>query len=341
MPIRFAAIGLNHNHIYGLCAQLMAAGADLVGFYAIEPDLIAAFSERFPQAKLARSEAELLEDPTIQLIASAAIPDERVPLGIRVMQHGKDYVVDKPGIVSLAQLADARRVQAETGRIYSVHFSERLGSPASQKVSELLAQGVIGDVVHMQGMGPHRIGQNPRPDWFWDTRRYGGILADIGSHQVDQYLAYSGATEVEVALSQVANFHHPQQPRFQDFGDLILRSPTSTAHIRVDWFSPDGLDVFGDARLFLIGTEGYIEARKTIDIAGRAGGNHVFVTTNQGVEYIDCQDVPLLYGPQLIEDVLNRTETAMPQAHCFLACELILTAQEQAAQLGHLADVAD
>jgi predicted dehydrogenase len=337
MSIRFAAIGLNHGHIYGICRQLLDAGAELVGFYAPEPDLASAFAERYPHVKQAASAEELLEDPSIHLIASAAIPDERGPLGIKAMQHGKDYVVDKPGFVSLAQLAEARRVQAETERIYSVYFSERLGSRASQKVSELLEQGVIGDVVHMTGMGPHRIGQNPRPDWFWEFERFGGILNDIGSHQIDQYLAYSGATEVEVVFSQVANFHHPEHPTFQDFGDLILRSPTSTAHIRVDWFSPNGLGVFGDARLFLIGTDGYIEARKIIDIAGRSGGNHVFVANESGVEYIDCNDVHLPYGDQLIQDVLNRTETAMTQEHCFLTCELILKAQVQAAKLGHLA----
>ena len=337
MSIRFAAIGLNHGHIYGMCNILLDAGAELVGFYASEPELATPFAERYPQAKLARSADELLEDPSIQLIASAAIPDERAPLGIRAMRQGKDYMVDKPGFVTLAQLNEARQVQAETGRIYSVFFSERLGSRASQKVSELLEQGVIGEVVHMTGMGPHRIGQNPRPDWFWEVEHFGGILNDIGSHQIDQYLAYSGATEVEVVFSQVANFHHPQHPTFQDFGDLILRSPNSTAHIRVDWFSPDGLGVFGDARLFLIGTEGYIEARKIIDIAGRPGGNHVFVANSNGVEYIDCKDVDLPYGEQLIQDVLNRTDTALPQEQCFLACELILKAQAQAAKLGHLA----
>ena len=337
MSIRFAAIGINHGHIYGICRQLMGAGAELVGFYATEPDLIQQFSETYPQAKLAESEAVLLEDPTIDLIASSAIPDQRGPIGIRAMQHGKDYICDKPGLVSLEQLAQVRRVQAETQRIYSVFFSERFGSRSAEKLGQLLQQGVIGEVVHMEGMGPHRIGLTPRPDWFWEEARIGGILNDIGSHQVDQYLTFSGAKDVEVVFSQVANYHHPDAPTFQDFGDLILRSPNSTAHIRVDWFSPDGLGVFGDGRIFLVGTDGYIESRAIIDIAGRPGGGHLFVVNAGGPQYIDCQDVALSYGPNIIQDVLNRTETAMTQEHCFYACELILKAQAQATKLGHLA----
>ena len=337
MSIRFAAIGLNHGHIYGICNQLIDAGAELVGFYATEPDLIEQFGKRYPQAPLAESAEQLLEDPTIHLIASASIPVERAPLGIRAMQHGKDYITDKPGIVTLEQLAEVRRVQAETRRIYSVHFSERFANAAAQKMGELVEQGVIGEVVQMQGMGPHSIGINPRPDWFWKPEYFGGILNDIGSHQIDQYLAYTGARDVEVVFSQVANYHHPQHPTFEDFGDFVLRSPTSTAHIRVDWFSPGGLGVFGDGRTFLIGTEGYIEARKIIDIGGHAGGNHLFVVNDKGIVHIDCNNVPLSYGPQIIQDVLNRTETAMTQEHCFYTCELILKAQAQADRLGHLA----
>jgi hypothetical protein len=43
--------------------------------------------------------------------------------------------------------------------------------------------------------------------------------------------------------------------------------------------------------------------------------------------------VDLPYGGQLVNDVLNRTETAMSQEHCFLATELALKAQKQAKKL--------
>jgi predicted dehydrogenase len=336
--VRFGVIGINHPHIYGQTNLLLRANAELVAFYATEPDLIAQFTKAYPQARQAQSAEEILEDESLQLIVSATIPDERAPLGIRAMQHGKDYMSDKPGFVSLEQLAEARRIQAETGRIYSIAYSERLDVPAAVKAGELVQAGAVGEVIQTVGFGPHRTRLHTRPDWFFLAERYGGIITDIGSHQVDQFLFYTGSTEAEVVTAQVGNFKHPQYPGLEDFGDLVLRGNKGMGYIRVDWYTPDGLDTWGDGRLFIVGTEGYIELRKYTDIAGRDGGNHLFLVDQQGVQYIDCNDVALPYGSQLVHDIIHRTETAMTQAHCFLASELALTAEAQATRLGNLSD---
>jgi predicted dehydrogenase len=334
--IRFSAIGLNHGHIYGQVDALLQTGAEFVSFYAREPDLVAQFAKGYPQAKLARSVEEILEDESIHLIASAAIPCERAPLGLAVMQHGKDYMSDKPGFTTLAQLAEARQMQAQTGRIYSIYFSERLGNRATVKAGELVKAGAIGQVVQTVGLGPHRIGLYDRPDWFFRREQYGGILTDIASHQVDQFLFFTGSTQVEVAAAQVANYKYPEHPELEDFGEMILRGDRGTGYIRVDWFTPEGLPTWGDGRLVVLGTEGYIELRKYCDVAGRPGGDHLFLVDQEGMHYIDCSHVELPYGRQLLDDVLKRTETAMPQNHCFLASELALRAQAQAQRLGNL-----
>jgi predicted dehydrogenase len=328
--IRFAVIGLNHAHIYGQTEAVVRGGGELVAVYAKEPDLLAAYLKQFPQAKTARSEQEILDDQSIRLVVSAAIPDERAPLGIRVMEHGKDYMSDKPGITSLEQLAAVRRVQAQTRRIYSIMYSERFENRATVRAGELVKAGAIGKVVQTIGLGPHRINPKSRPAWFWDRARYGGILCDIGSHQADQFLFFTGSTKAEVVAAQVANVNNREHAAFEDFGDMMLRGDGGTGYVRVDWFTPDGLPTWGDVRLTIIGTDGYIEVRKNVDISGRPGGNHLFLVDQKDVRYIDCRDVLLPYGPQLVSDVVNRTETAMPQAHCFLATELALKAQAQA-----------
>lgn len=331
--IKFAVIGLNHSHIYSQVEAVLRGGGDLVWFYAKEPDLAAAFSKRYPQAKLARSENEILEDPAIQLILSAAIPNERAPLGIRVMQHRKDYMSDKPGATSLDQLAEVRRVQAETKRIYSIMYSERMENRATVKAGELAKAGAIGRVIQTVSLGPHRMNIKSRPHWFFDTSYYGGILCDIASHDADQFLFFTGSTQAEVVASQVGNVHHPQYPKFEDFGDMMLRGNSGTGYIRVDWFTPDGLASWGDGRLTVLGTDGFMEVRKNIDIAGRPGESHLFLVDQKETRYIDCSKQNLPYGQQLVSDVLNRTETAMPQAHCFLAMELVLKAQKQSQRL--------
>jgi predicted dehydrogenase len=331
--IRFAVVGINHPHINSQVGAVLRGGGELVWLYAKEPDLVKDFQTRFPQVKLARSEDEVLQDASIQLVVSSAIPVERAPLGIRVMRHGKDYMADKPGITTLAQLAEVRRVQAETRRIYSIMFSERFENRATVRAGELVKAGAIGHVVQTIGLGPHRIANTTRPAWFWEKSLFGGILCDIASHQADQFLFFTGSTRADVVAAQVGNVHYPQYPEFEDFGDVMLRGNSGTGYIRVDWFTPDGLSTWGDGRLTILGTEGFIEIRKNVDIAGRPGESHLFIVDQKNTRYVDCATVELPYGRLLVDDVLHRTETAMPQAHCYLATELVLKAQQQAQRL--------
>jgi predicted dehydrogenase len=328
--IRFSVININHSHIYGMCNAVIKGGGELVAVYAKEADLLAQFSKSFPQAKVAANPKEILEDNSIQLILSSGIPDERGPLGIEVMKHGKDYLVDKPGITTLEQLAAVRKVQKETKRIYSIMYSERFENKATIKASELVQAGAIGNVIQTIGLGPHKINPKSRPDWFWEKKRYGGIICDIGSHQFDQYLHFTGSTSAEVVASQVGNTHHKDHPNFEDFGDVMLKGNGGMGYIRVDWFTPDGLKTWGDGRLTILGSEGFIEIRKNIDIARYNSGNHLYMANNKETVYMDCKDVELPFGRLFVDDVINRTETAMTQAHCFLATELALKAQKMA-----------
>jgi predicted dehydrogenase len=317
--IRFSVININHSHIYGMIQAVTRGGGQLVSVYAKEPELIAAFTK------------QILEDNTIQLIMSSGIPDERAPLGIRVMQHGKDYLVDKPGITTPEQLAEVRRVLKETKRIYSIMYSERFENKATVKAGELVKAGAIGKVIQTAILAPHRISPKTRPEWFFDKKRFGGILCDIGSHQFDQFLFFTGSTKAEVVASQVGNTAHPQWPKFEDFGDVMLRGNGGSGYIRVDWFTPDGLNSWGDGRLTILGTDGYIEVRKNIDIAtDHKGGNHLYLVNQKETKYIDCNQEPLPFGELLVNDIINRTETAMSQEHCLLATELALKAQKNA-----------
>ena len=334
--VRFAVTGLNHGHIYDMTQSMLAAGAEPTCFFASEDDLAARFSKAFPQIPRVVSLSEILEDERIQLVLNAGIPVERGPMGIQVMKHGKDYMVDKPGFTTLEQLDEARKVQSETGQIYSVCYSERFMTRSTAKASELVSAGALGEVIQTLSMGPHLRRFHTRPDWFFEKEKYGGILTDIGSHNFDQFLHFTGSTSAEIVSSQVANFHHLQYPELEDFGDVTVRGNGGVGYIRVDWFTPDGLGVWGDGRLFILGTDGYIELRKYIDIAGKPGSDHLFLVDQKETRYIDCKDVSLPYGPALLYDIINRTETAMTQAHSFLAMELALKAEAMADRLGHL-----
>jgi predicted dehydrogenase len=249
------------------------------------------------------------------------------------MKHGKDFMVDKPGITSLEQLAEARRVQKETGRIFDVFYGESLENRAVVRANRLVRDGAIGRVIQVVGFGPHRTNPKSRPEWFWDPKYFGGILCDIASHQAYHFLSFTGSKTVEVVAAQVANVRHADRPRFQDFGDATWRGDGGTGYVRVDWFTPDGLPTWGDGRITILGTDGYIEIRSNVDIAGRKGGEHLFLVDQKETRHIDCSDEKLTFGGDLVSDVLDRTETAMPQARSFLAMELVLKAQAAAQRL--------
>ena len=328
--IRFSAIGLDHAHIYGMTRAIQRGGGELVSFFAADPAQIAAYRKEFGDVKLASSEAEILNDKSVQLVLGAPIPDLRAPLGVRVMKAGKDYLGDKPAITSLEQLAEVRKTIRETKRKFAIMYSERFEVRAAVHAGELVQQGAIGKVIQTVNLAPHRVNAPSRPEWFWDKARYGGILTDIGSHQADQFLFYTGSTQAHVVAAQTGNVAYPKYPKFEDFGDMVATGNGGTGYIRVDWFTPDGLDTWGDGRLFILGTEGYIELRKYTNVAVAKGGNHLFIVDKKQARYIDCNKVPLPFGPQFVRDVVERTEVAQNQEQCLLATELVLEAQKMA-----------
>jgi predicted dehydrogenase len=336
--IKFAVCGISHDHIHAMIGAIQRGGGELVAYWGLEPDKLAAFRRRYPNAAAAPSQDAIIDRADIQLVLSSHIANERAGIGVRAMKAGKDFLADKPGITTLDDLALVRRTIAETGRIYGVLYSERLEVPAAVHAGELIAQGAIGKVIQTINIAPHQVIQNGglagggtgRPDWFWVDTQFGGILCDIGSHQIDQFLYYTGSTRAEVVASQIANVRHPEHPHFQDFGDMTLRGDKGFGYVRLDWFTPNGLGTWGDGRLFILGTDGYIEIRKYADVAVAKKGNNLFLVDGRNARYIDCNNGPLPFGPQFVADIVNRTHTAQDQAQCLLAAELSIRAQMNA-----------
>lgn len=330
----FAAAHFDHGHIYGQCNGLIEAGAQLKWVFDTDPKKVEAFLAKYPGVRAARSMDEILADSEVQLVAAAAIPNLRGPLGCRVMEAGKDYFTDKTPFTTLDQLDEARAVVARTGRKYAVYFSERLHVESAMYATELVQQGAIGRVLQVIGLGPHRLGTG-RPDWFFKKEQYGGILCDIGSHQFEQFLTFTGATDAVVAHAAVANYANPETPELEDFGEANLVGDNgATNYVRVDWFTPKGLSTWGDGRMTILGTKGYIELRKYVDVGREKTGDHVYLVDEQGEHHLEVAGkVGYKFFGELILDCLNRTEKAMTQRHAFKAAELCLRAQAAARRL--------
>ena len=328
--MRFGVVGIDHRHVYHLAGGLIDAGAECVGYdpQTSDPRVLLGLRERFPHLE-AMDRRTLLESEQIDIICSAAIPSERAGIAIEAMRHGKDVMVDKPGITSFAQLDAVQQVVQDTGRIFSICFSERFVVPANEVAGRLITDGAIGQVIQTVGLGPHRLNRTMRPNWFFDRDCFGGILTDIASHQIDQFLFFTASTDARVVASSVGSFGGTA-PGFQDFGEILLRSDRASGYVRVDWFTPGGLPTWGDGRLFILGTEGSLELRKYIDLDGRPGTDHVFLVDRTGTRHIDASNTPLSYFRNFLADVRDRTETAMTQQHVFTVSRLALEAQARA-----------
>ena len=325
----FSAVALDHGHIYGMCNGLTEAGAVLKSVYDPDPAKMDAFCKAYPHVKRAGSEGEILSDPEIQLVAGAAVTNERCALGLRVMDAGKDYFTDKAPLTTLEQLEAAKEAVKRTGKKYMVYYSERLHVETAVFAGQLIEQGAIGRVVQVLGLGPHRLGAAGRPDWFFKKEQYGGILCDIGSHQIEQILFYTGAKDAAVTHSQTGNFNHPEYPELDDFGDASLLTDTgASGYFRVDWFTPDGLQTWGDGRNIILGTEGFIEQRKYMNLGTNDGPGHLFLANGKEETHYNVHGkVGYPFFGQLILDCLNRAENAMTQEHAFKAAELCVKAQ--------------
>lgn len=332
---KIAAVALDHGHIYGMCNGLTEAGADLKWVYDPDPAKVARFCKEFPGVKIAGSEAEILEDEEVQLVAGAAVTSKRCDLGMRVMDAGKDYFTDKAPLTTLEQLDRAKAKVKATGRKYMVYYSERLHVECAVYAGDLIENGAIGKVVQVIGLGPHRLSAPSRPDWFFQKKDYGGILCDIGSHQIEQFLYYGKVKDGTIVRSQIGNYNHPDYPGLDDFGDCnIVGDNGVTNYFRVDWFTPDGLSTWGDGRTIILGTEGYIELRKYVNVGTSKDSNHVFLANGKGEYHFEVSGkVGYPYFGRLILDCLDRTENAMTQEHAFKAAELSVKAQLQAVEL--------
>lgn len=333
----FAAMYLDHGHIYGMCNGLTEAGATLKYVYDTDRERGEGLVKQYPGAILAKSEEQVLNDPEVKLIASAAVTSKRCEVGLRSMAAGKDYFSDKAPFTTLEQLESAKKMVKETGRKYMVYYSERLHVESAVYAGNLIKSGAIGRVLNVMGLGPHRIGSiDSRPAWFFEKEKYGGILCDIGSHQIEQYLYFADVKDAKVEYSRVANYSHPDFPELEDFGDAMLVGDNgATNYFRVDWFTPDGLSNWGDGRTIILGTEGYIELRKYVNVGAEdKSGDNLILVDQKGEHFIKCHDtVGFPFFGELILDCINRTENAMTQEHAFKAAELCLKCEKYAVRI--------
>lgn len=330
----FAAAGLDHGHILAQTTGLESAGGKCTLVWDADEKKVENFLQKFPNARAARSLEEILDKSEIKLVANASVNSERCEFGLKVLDAGKHFFVDKPPFTDLVQLESVRKKTAQTGLKYMPYYAERIHNQSAECADALIKEGAIGKVLQVLILAPHRLSKQARPKWFFERQKYGGILTDIGSHQFEQFLQFSGSEDASINFARVENFSNPDYPELQDFGEAsAIVSSGASCYCRVDWHTPDGLPVWGDGRTFILGDKGYIEIRKYIDYSSADNAPQtLFLCDSKGVNRVDCRDMKFPFFGKFILDILNGTENAMTQAHALKAAELAIKAQNLAEQ---------
>ena len=325
----FACVGLAHSHINGMTNSLISVGAELKWVFDSNKAAVDEFVKKYPQVKVAESLDDVLNDSDVQLIVSADVPSKRAELAIKSMRSGHNFFVDKAPALTLEECSAIQEVQKETGMKYFVYYSELIENDATVFAKQLVDRGIIGKIYHLDIFAPHRLNPETRPDWFWKRKDTGGIITDIGSHQIEQFLEFAGTTDTKIVSARVNNYFHPQYPEFDDFGDVMLEAANGvTGYLRVDWMSPAGIKTFGDLRMTILGEKGFIELRKNCDLGHSSSTNNVTVALDEGVFMESVKGK--VYKPYfrcLINDCINKTDTAMSTDIVYAAMKLTIEAQ--------------
>lgn len=331
-PFRVCVVGLQHAHGKDIAKLLFDNGADIVSVYDRDSEKVEAFKKIYPDVKILDSEEEALKEEC-EMYVLAGVPSERAPFGIKALYSGKNVISDKPSVTNYKDLEALKKATKESGKRYFTYFGERLRVEASLYAEEIIKSGKIGRVVSIMGWGPHRLGdETKRPMWIWDPKTAGGVITDLASHQIEQLFFYSGAKTGKVVSSRTANYSHKEHPLFEDFGDgTILFDNGVTGYFRVDWLTPKGLSTWGDGRTIILGTKGYIELRKYVDVAKSSDKNNVYWVDEEGEHYQNATGLTgYPFFKKMIDDCTHNTDTAMNQDYIFKVLELTLDAQSKA-----------
>jgi len=335
MTGRLALAGADHNHLYEIIDRLVKAGAEAVAHTA-EGQFFEHYSG-WQAESVERSYDDILADDSIDLIVTAAIPNRRASIALAAIEAGKHVVSDKPGLTTMDQLdAVCSAVAGRPGRPWTVLFTERFENRAINEAVRLARSGAVGTVVHVVGAGPHTMWAKRRPDWFWDPDATGGILVDVGSHQVDQFVSITGAAaaDVSVVSSMVGNVASSDHPAMQDIGSMTLAAGAVVGDHRLDYLTARGLGTWGDCRLMIVGTDGTIEARANVDVAGADGAEHLIVVDAGGTRRIDISGVVVDWAELALADVADGGERLMTQQHAIDVTDVCLRAQAAARPWG-------
>jgi predicted dehydrogenase len=177
-----------------------------------------------PQARLATSLDELLDDDDLDAVVLATPVPEHAAQAVRVLEAGKHCFVEKPMAQSVADAEQVVEASRSTGRVLMVgHLLEY--HPGVAKLRELSDGGELGEIYYIYGnrlnLGKLRTDEN--------------ALWSLGAHDVSVLLYLAGEEPTEV----IARGESFVQAGVEDVVFCFLRFASGlSAHLHMSWLDP-------------------------------------------------------------------------------------------------------
>ena len=279
-PIRWGFLGAG-GIAASMAADLHHGNNMLSAVAARDADRAAAFAARFGASHSHGDYLSVVEDPEVDIVYIATTHPFHREQALMAIDAGKHVLIEKPLTLNASHAREVLTAASDKG-VFAMEAVWMRANPLILKAQELVAQGVIGDVVAVHADFSIEVGFDPAHRLF-DLANGGGALLDLGVYPMHFASLFLGRPDTQQVLGTL--------------------SPTgSDATVALQW----GYDSGATAQL-RCATTAWTPGRATI--AGTAGSisvepwflnpRRLVVTTSEGESLVDGEETA--YGPQIEE----------------------------------------
>lgn len=280
MSYRFAVIGCRHGHIQNFIKEMLDKGHTCAGIYDSDDlKLARLYAERFNIPIAER--AEQLLTPSVQIVGSSAINNEKIGLIEACERNGQHIILDKPAVTDRSGLerleAVVKRGSIQVGLMLPKRFNGLLIA-----LKKEIEAGTLGDVVHLYVSSPHKLLPATRDAWHFSKEQNGGVLIDLLIHDTD-LLRWLTGQEIVKTQSVMTKSILPEYPDFYDAATVqTVLTNGATAQLYADWHTPASGTNEQLSRIVIAGTEGYAEYGVRYDVATGKEKTQLRITRGDG-----------------------------------------------------------
>ena len=264
-----------------MAADLHHGNNTLYAVAARDADRATAFAARFGASHSHGDYRAVIEDPDVDIVYVATTHPFHREQALMAIDAGKPVLIEKPLTLNAAQARGVITSARDKG-VFAMEAVWMRANPLILKAQEMVARGVIGDVVSVHADFSIEVDFDPTHR-LYDRANGGGALLDLGVYPMHFAWLFLGRPDTQQVLGTL--------------------SPTgSDATVALQWGYASGATAqlrcattaFTPGRATIAGTTGSISVEPLF-----LNPERLVVTTSEGESRIEGEDTA--YGPQIEE----------------------------------------